>query len=84
MRRQPPIVIGFSEDIMTSGSSRKQLKHARKMEGVGQLTGGLAHDFNNCSPFYQHLDILFGVGQARAAAGGAQQPRWCGRCAAAS
>ena len=43
-------VVGCFEltfDIGEERRSRKLLAQAQKMEAVGQLTGGLAHDFNN-------------------------------------
>src|SRR5262249_39560724 len=41
------IFSGFITDLTARVKMEQELRHAQKMEAVGQLTGGVAHDFNN-------------------------------------
>ena len=40
-------VIGIINDITEKRRLESQLHHAQKMEAIGTLTGGIAHEFNN-------------------------------------
>jgi PAS domain S-box-containing protein len=46
-RRDGVVFNGFLRDLTDKIAAEDRIRHAEKMEAIGQLTGGIAHDFNN-------------------------------------
>jgi len=44
---KPQYLLGISEDITERKRIEEQLAQAQKMDSIGQLAGGIAHNFNN-------------------------------------
>ena len=61
-----PVVVAFSRDITERRALEEGLVHAQKLQAVGRLAGGVAHDFNNIlQAITSHVDLaLVGLGDA--------------------
>ncbi len=55
---QPHLII-MAEDVTAHTELEEHLRHTQKMEAIGQLAAGVAHDFNNILTIIQgHLSLL--------------------------
>jgi signal transduction histidine kinase len=53
------LVLGLAEDVTEQRKLEAALHQAQKMQAIGQLTGGMAHDFNNLPGIViGNLDLL--------------------------